>query len=100
MTDRRKEFGYSEKQGTGIAEYFSPSRIELMREINRHPLLCAMMKDAGVEVHKKDSWPEVLAEVGAFLGVHLDDNFSQLEVVKLEEYFIKELKDKRAIHVS
>ena len=72
--------------------YFSEARIELQREIRKHPTLVAMLME------QPDTTFEVrLALVAKFCGILLDGNYDQQDIDNISDLCLTELRKRSTL---
>lgn len=76
-------------------EEFSPARIALQREVNKHPLLVDLLLQS--KANGQDEWGEQLAEIAAFCGVVMDGDYYPSELEPLYDKLYFELRAARSI---
>jgi len=76
-------------------EMFSEGRIALQREVNKHPILVALIQQAAAEGNGE--WGDQIGEIAAFCGIAMDGMYthSELEYLYPELYF--KLKEARTV---
>ena len=55
--------------------YFHPNRTDLAQEVSNHPELVKLLAN-----HRSDDFELMLAEIGIYVGVILDGEYSQLDI--------------------
>ena len=78
--------------GKIVFDMFSEERIELMREVNRHPPLVEILNRV-----PDATWEERLAMIAAYGMIMVDGYYSQEELERLYEILITKLRDMRAV---
>jgi hypothetical protein len=69
---------------------FPIERIELHREVGRHPQLVEILSE-----QPSATFAEKLASIATYCGVLIDGDFSQKEINQLCDILIRELQQKR-----
>jgi len=75
-------------------EYFSPARIALMREVNKHPPLIELLGTIPA-----DDWPARIGEIAAYVVIIMDGMYLPHELEKLYDILYEKLWRKRMTRV-
>lgn len=70
--------------------FFDIGKVQLMRAANRHPKLVQDINNLG----SKPDWPDVLAEIAAYVLVSLEGMYMPSELDKLADHLYWKLQDK------
>ena len=73
-------------------EYFSPQRLALQEEVQKHPELMELLA-----THGGNEWETKLAEISAYCGVILDGAYLPQELDNLCDILIRKLMEKRTL---
>ena len=80
-------------------EYFPDNVIQLREEINKHPVLVALInsaKDAG----NIEGTLDVLMHAAAYVNIVVDGYFNEADMLKLVDEIIVRLKAKEVVYVQ
>ncbi|MEY8217473.1 MAG: hypothetical protein RPT13_03930 [SAR324 cluster bacterium] len=86
-------------KGNEHIEMFSPSRIAVMREANKHPFLVANLQ-ALKEENPSADWPDQVGVIAAYCTVVLDGIYTPAELDTLCGQLIFKLIDKRRMTIQ
>lgn len=89
MSNTPKQKPFLPDPSKGV-ELFSKERLELMKEVNRSPELCAIMEEA-----QPEDWAEQLAEIAAYCNVMMDGLYSQADLEHLYPQLVMRLQKRR-----
>lgn len=78
-----------------VQEMFSPARIALQKEVNRHPPLVQMLT-----LIDKSDWPAQIGEIAAYCFVVVDGMYMPSELDKLADILYWKLKEKHVIRLQ
>ena len=76
--------------GGKVIEFFDPAKPRLMRAANKHPKLVEDLNNLGPD----PDWPDVLAEIAAYVLVALEGSYYPSELDKLAEHLYWKLEHK------
>jgi hypothetical protein len=76
-----------------VQEMFHPAKVVLMKEVNKHPKLVETIVSQGF--NEREHWPEMLAEIAAYVIVVVDGVYTPAELDKLCEICYFRLVEKR-----
>lgn len=82
-----------ETAGGAQLHFFDDSRTFLMREVNKHPPLIALLQEANLD--GEQDWPDQLATIAAYVLVILDGNYTPHELDRLASNLYHKLQLKR-----
>lgn len=76
---------------------FSNARIDLMREVNKHPVLCTQLQALGIDAE----WAEQIGEIAAYVNVAMDGMYTHtdLDLVYYPD-LQRRLENKRSIIIT
>lgn len=75
-------------------EFFHQNRVDLQKEVNRHPELLQILEEQEYR-GKEDDWEVQLAEIATYCEVMLDGNYMPHELDHLCGILYKKLIEKR-----
>ena len=76
-------------------EMFSPERVALMREVNKHPVLASLLAAQG-----DLDWPAQLGEIAAYCNIVMDGYYSPMDLDRLCGMLVWKLKEKGIILIN
>lgn len=74
-------------------EYFSDAKVDLLREVNHHSILCGYI----AQYNQVTDWPEIIGEIAAYLGTAMDGMYVPADLEEIYKDMIRRLKNKRSI---
>lgn len=90
-----EEFNPKDKSKVRL-EYFTPARVALHTECNRHPILVGLLKALGT----KADWADKIGEIAAYCNVAMEGLYSNEDLEILYPQLTKRMVDTRLSYSS
>ena len=95
-TERKSQHGDLKMPKTIVLNFFPQEKVELLREVNRHPMLKLILADTGLG-NNEDDWPGVLGHVAAYCNIEMDGMYTPDDLIYLYHILTLKLIKKRSI---